>query len=597
MSHRSITEIVPPRKPQRSGLDVRKLRRDFPILSERVRGKPLVYLDNSATTQKPRQVLDAVENYYTHDNANVHRAVHLLSERATQAYEAARVKVQHFIHAADSREIIYTRGTTDAINLVAQSYGRKHIHAGDEIVLSQLEHHSNIVPWQMLCEEKGAILRVVPLNNRGEFRLDEYEKLLGSKTKLVAVAHVSNALGSINPVRQIIDLAHRRGVPVLIDGAQAVSHMRVDVQEFDCDFYAFSGHKMYGPTGIGILYGKASLLDAMPPYQGGGDMISSVTFAKTTYNVLPYKFEAGTPHIAGAVGLGAAIDFIEAIGRDAIAAHEERLLERAVERLSAIPGVRLIGEAEDRAAVVSFVVDDPPMSALDVGTRLDLEGIAIRTGHHCCQPLMDWYQIPGTARASFAVYNTWEEVETFASALEKIVRDARHSDGGPTSQRLPEASARRVKVETVYPPPAADSPQAAAEEQAETFDFLEEWPARYEHLIELGKKLLPLPDEFRTEENRVRGCQSTVYFKLRARPGSADIVEFLAVSDADIVCGLIALLQKVYCGQKAREVLAFDVQGFFRRLGLDNNLVMGRRIGLDSMVQRVRDFAASLTQG
>lgn len=582
MSHSSIAPAAP-RGPA-AGLDSRKLRRLFPILAQKVHGKPLVYLDNAATTQKPRQVLDALEHYYTHDNANVHRAVHLLSERATRAYEDARVKVQHFLHAAESREIIFTKSTTDAINLVAQSYGRRHVGAGDEVILSHLEHHSNIVPWQLLCEEKGATLRVVPLNDRGEFRLDEYEKLLGPRTKLVAVSHVSNALGSVNPVRRIIELAHRRGVPVLIDGAQAVSHMPVDVQELDCDFYALSGHKMYGPTGIGVLYGKAALLEAMPPYQGGGDMISSVTFAKTTYNVLPYKFEAGTPNIAGAVGLGAAVDFIEEIGRETIAAHEHQLLDRAVERLSALPGVRLIGTAAERAAVVSFVVDDPPLSALDVGTRLDLEGIAIRTGHHCCQPLMDLYAISGTARASFAVYNTLEEVDAFANALERIV----------TAARPLRAPSSELRTAVAYPAASAPTPQAAADELAETFEFFDDWQDRYGYLIDLGKKLLPLPDEFRTEANRVRGCQSTVHFALRERPGAPGVLEFLADSDADIVRGLISLLQMVFSGQKARDVLQFDVEGFFRRLGLDNNLVMGRRVGLASMVQVIRNFAAGL---
>lgn len=586
MSHRSLAE-APPRRP--AGFDPRKLRRDFPILAQKVRGKPLVYLDNAATTQKPRQVLDALEHYYTHDNANVHRAVHLLSERATRAYEDARVKVQHFLHAAESREIIFTRGTTDAINLVAQTYGRRHVGPGDEVVVSYLEHHSNIVPWQMLCEEKGAILRVVPLNERGEFRLDEYQKLLTSKTRFVAVSHVSNALGSVNPVRQIIELAHRRGISVLIDGAQAVSHMAVDVQELDCDFYVLSGHKMYGPTGIGILYGKANLLDAMPPYQGGGDMISSVTFAKTTYNVLPYKFEAGTPNIAGAVGLGAAVDYIESLGRETIAAHEQQLLDRAVERLSGIPGVRLIGTPAERAPVVSFVVDDPPLSALDVGTQLDLEGIAIRTGHHCCQPVMDLYEVPGTARASFAVYNTLEEVDAFADALEKIVRDA--------ARPAPVGTPGTMQQEPKYPSAAAPSPQAAADELVEAFDFLDDWQQRYTQLIELGRKLLPLPTEFRTEENRVRGCQSTVYLNLRERPGAPGVIEFLADSDADIVSGLIALLQRVFSGQKARDVAAFDVEGFFHRLGLDSHLTLGRRNGLASMVQRIRQFAAARAAG
>jgi cysteine desulfurase/selenocysteine lyase len=398
--------------------DVERIRQDFPILSRSVHGKPLVYLDNAATTQKPQSVLDVLQHYYTADNANIHRAVHLLSERATRAYEEARLKVQRFLNAAESREIVFVRGTTEAINLVAQSYGRSTLKPGDEIVISHMEHHSNIVPWQILCEQTGAVLRVVGINDRGEFLFDEYEQLLGPRTRLVSVVHVSNVLGTINPVREIIALAHRRGVPVLLDGAQAVAHLPVDVQELDCDFYAFSGHKLYGPTGIGVLYGKAKLLEAMPPWQGGGDMISSVTFAKTTYNVLPYKFEAGTPHISGAIGLGAAVDYVQGIGLEAIAAHEQELLAYAMERLIEVPGLRLLGTAPYKASVLSFVLEDPPVAALDVGTQLDHEGVAVRTGHHCCQPLMDRLGVPATARASVALYNTRGDVDALSAAMQ-----------------------------------------------------------------------------------------------------------------------------------------------------------------------------------
>jgi len=399
--------------------DVEKIRQDFPILHRTIRGKPLVYLDNAATSQKPQVVLETLHHYYTAENANIHRGVHFLSQQSTQAYEEARSKVARFVHAADEREIIFVRGTTEGINLVAHSYGRKHVQAGDEVIISTMEHHSNIVPWQLLCEEQGAILRVVPINDAGEFLLEEYAELLNPRTKFVAVTHVSNALGTINPVRQIIAMAHHWGVPVLIDGAQAVPHLQVDVQGLDCDFYAFSGHKLYGPTGIGVLYGKTALLDAMPPYQGGGDMIRSVTFEKTTYNALPYKFEAGTPHIAGGIGLGAALDYVQAIGLDTIRAYEHTLLGYATAALAALPGVRIIGTAQEKASVISFVRDG--VHPHDIGTILDLEGIAIRTGHHCAQPVMARFGVPATARVSLAFYNTREEIDALVQALHKVL--------------------------------------------------------------------------------------------------------------------------------------------------------------------------------
>jgi cysteine desulfurase / selenocysteine lyase len=391
-------------------------REDFPALAQQVYGKPLVYLDNAATSQKPKAVIDAITRYYTSDNANIHRGVHQLSERATQAYEDARIKVQGFLGAADPREIIFVRGATEGINLVAQTYGRKHVGAGDEILISALEHHSNIVPWQMLCEEKGAKLRVIPINDRGE--IAEIETLLSPRTKLVAVSHVSNALGTINPVRDIIQAAHSWNVPVLIDGAQAAPHLAVDVRSLDCDFYVFSGHKVFGPTGIGILYGKAALLEGMPPYQGGGDMIQSVTFEKTTYNVLPYKFEAGTPNIAGVIGLGAAIDYLNTIGMDAIAEQEHELLQYGTKLLESIPGLRLIGTARNKAAVLSFLLAD--VHPHDVGTVLDREGIAVRTGHHCAQPVMDRFGIAATTRASLAFYNSKEDLDALARGIYKV---------------------------------------------------------------------------------------------------------------------------------------------------------------------------------
>ncbi len=400
------------------GYDVEQVRGDFPILHQRVYGHQLVYLDNAATSQKPRQVIDAISRYYEKGNANIHRGVHYLSEHATEEHEAARRTVQRFLNAADKREIIFVRSATEAINLVAQTYGRKHVKAGDEVLITAMEHHSNIVPWQMLCEEKEAKLKVVPINDRGELLMDELPKLLTPKTKLVAVTHVSNALGSINPIRKIIELAHAMNIPVVVDGAQAVPHTKVDVQELDVDFYVFSGHKVYGPTGIGVLYGKMALLDAMPPYQGGGDMIRSVTFEKTLYNDLPYKFEAGTPNIGGAIGLGVAIDYITKLGIDNIAAHEHDLLVYGSEALSQIPGIRLIGTAKEKAAVISFLIEG--IHPHDIGTILDREGIAIRTGHHCAQPVMQCFRIPATARASFGLYNTRSEIDALVKGIQKV---------------------------------------------------------------------------------------------------------------------------------------------------------------------------------
>ncbi|MFN0157919.1 MAG: SufS family cysteine desulfurase [Bacteroidota bacterium] len=393
-------------------------RHHFPLLKQRVNGKALVYFDNAATSQKPQIVIDAIMKYYEEENSNIHRGVHYLSERATRAYEAARENVRRFLNAAAYQEIIFVRGTTEAINLVAFSYGRKHVNAGDEVLISAMEHHSNIVPWQMLCEERQAKLRVVPMNDQGELLLDEYEKLLTTKTKLVALTHISNALGTINPIKNMIVQAHARGIPVLVDGAQAVPHMKVDVRDLDCDFYVFSSHKMFGPTGVGVLYGKQKLLDAMPPYQGGGDMIKSVTFEKTIFNDLPYKFEAGTPNIAGGIGLGTAIDYMFQLDMNAVAAYEHDLLVYGTEKLQAIPGVQIIGTAREKASVLSFVMEG--IHPHDIGTILDDEGIAIRTGHHCAQPVMLRFGVPATARASFAFYNTKDEIDVFVNALHKV---------------------------------------------------------------------------------------------------------------------------------------------------------------------------------
>jgi len=399
--------------------DVNKVRDDFPILKQTVNGNPLVYLDNGATSQKPQSVIDAIVRYYTTTNSNVHRGVHTLSQQATEDYEGARSKIGKFINAGDDQEIIFTRNTTEGINLVAHSYARHNVGPGDDIIVSNMEHHSNIVPWQMVCEEKRANLRVVPIDDNGELLMDEYEKMLGPRTKLVSITHVSNALGTILPAAQIIKMAHAHGAPVLLDGAQAVPHMPVDMKELDCDFYAFSGHKLFGPTGIGILYGKAEYLEAMPPFMGGGDMIKSVTFEKTIYNDLPYKFEAGTPDIAGAIALGAAVDYVSNLGFDQITAHEEELLRYGTQALSSISGVKLIGTARHKAGILSFIMDNAHPH--DIGTILDEQGIAIRTGHHCAQPVMQRFQIPATARASMAFYNTKEDIDALVKGIDRVL--------------------------------------------------------------------------------------------------------------------------------------------------------------------------------
>jgi cysteine desulfurase / selenocysteine lyase len=418
-----MSPVLPTRAPaegDRPRLDVEALRRGFPILARKIHGRPLVYLDNAATTQKPESVIEAVADMYRRSYGNIHRGVHTLSVEATDAYDQARDKVRAFVNAAETREIVFVRGTTEAINLVAQTFGRQRVGEGDEVVVTALEHHSNIVPWQLLCDEKKARLKVLPIDRTGEVRVEELERLLTPRSRIVSIAHVSNALGTLVPVRRIVEIAHARGVPVLVDGAQAVPRLAVDVRELGCDFYAFSAHKMYGSTGVGVLYGRAELLDAMPPYQGGGDMISSVTFEKTTWNVLPYKFEAGTPNIAGAIGLGAAIDYLEKIGIENVTAHEQDLLDYATPLLTALPGLNVIGTAREKIGVLSFTLDG--IHPHDIGTVLDQEGIAIRTGHHCAQPVMEFFGIPATARASLALYNTRADIEALVEGIRRVQR-------------------------------------------------------------------------------------------------------------------------------------------------------------------------------
>jgi cysteine desulfurase / selenocysteine lyase len=560
-----------------------ELRQEFPILSR----PRLIYLDNGATTQKPRAVIEAEKKFYETQNSNIHRGVYALSQEATDAYEQARHKVRAFLNAAHASEIIFTRGTTEAINLVAASYGRANFTPGDEIILSAMEHHSNIVPWQMICQQTGAVLRVVPFNDRGEVRMDEFEKLLSDRTRLVAIVHVSNSLGTINPVEKIIELAHARGAVVLVDGAQWVSHHPTDVRKMDADFYAFSGHKLYGPTGIGVLYGKQKLLEAMPPYQGGGDMIRTVTFARTEYADPPNKFEAGTPNIAGAIGLGVAIDFVQSIGWKKIIAHEEALLRHATEKIGAIAGVRIIGTAARKASLISLVVHTPPIAVMDLGLKLDAEGIAVRTGHHCCQPVMDQFGINGTARASFALYNTIEEIDALAAALRRIIAEESRRIVAPTQP---------AETELKFPDPVYESPATAADALAADFEVLGERDARNEYVLELGAKLPPMPEVLKTPATRVHGCMSVVHLYGRARPGGEDRLDFLADSDAHIVRGLIAILQKLFAGQRASDILAFDIEGFFSRIGLDQFISSQRRNGLAAMVKAIRTLAEKIAE-
>jgi cysteine desulfurase/selenocysteine lyase len=597
-----------PEHPDRPTLDVEAIRAQFPILTTPIDGQPLIYLDSAASTQQPACVIEAVADYHRGHHANIHRGAYRLSRTATRMYEAARERVARFLNAADPVECLFTRGTTESINLVAAAWGRANLQPGDEILISTLEHHSNIVPWQMVAAITGARLRVIPIDDAGDLDLDAYRRLLSPRTRLVAVNQVSNALGTINPVAEIIADAHAAGALVLIDGAQWVAHGSTDVQALDADFYVFSGHKLYGPTGIGVLYGKRRLLESMPPYQGGGDMIERVTFEHTTYAGLPNRFEAGTPHISGAVGLAAAIDWVESIGLAAIGAHEQHLLRRATERLAAIQGLTIKGTARHKSGVISWVMNDPPIATLDIGTALDLRGICIRTGHHCCQPLMDRLGVTSTARASFGVYNRPDEVEALAEALSEIHESAsRQRRASGAAQVTPGAVPATVgdsgnsgdgegaEPTPSYPTAVADSPQAAADEIAEVFELLPDWPMRHQHIIDLGDRLTLMPESLKTEANAVHGCQSQVHIAARVRPGTADVIEFLADSDANIVRGLIALLQQLYSGQPARDILAFDVEAFFKQIGLDQHLSLTRRNGLEAMVRRVRQLAGTIS--
>jgi len=573
--------------------DVEKVRADFPILATKSHGHPLVYLDNGATTQKPQAVIDAEVRYYETQNANIHRGVYELSQAATMAYEAARHAVAQFINAREDAEVIFTRGTTEGINLVAAGFGRSVLKQGDEIIVTAMEHHSNIVPWQLACEVSGAVLKVIPITDAGELRMDEYAKLLSTRTKMVAVTHLSNALGTINDVEKITAMAHQHGAAVLIDGAQWVAHHETDVQAIGCDFYVFSSHKLYGPTGQGVLYGKRQWLEKLPPYQGGGDMIETVTFLKTTYAPLPNKFEAGTPNIAGAIGLAAAIDYVQSLGLADVAKYEKDLVDYAVQKLAAIDGLRIIGMARNRGSVVSFVVENPPIASLDLGMALDRQGVALRTGHHCCMPLMNRMNIPSTTRASFAVYNTRAEVDELAEVLRKIISDHRRSVSISPAQAMSPALAK-PQAAIQFPTAAGMSPDIVADELAEVFEFLGDKDAKGEQMLDFAKQLPHNFDLLKKLTERVPGCQAQVYMITRPSPNAPDRLEFVADADAEIVRGEIYMLQQLFSGQTAKDILAFDTNAFFHRIGLEHFLTAQRRNGLGSMIERIRTHAKKL---
>lgn len=567
-----MTEPIP--------FDVQKVRRDFPILSTRVHGRPLIYFDNGATTQKPKQVIDAIDSYYRNSNANIHRAVHQLSQRATDLFESTRVKVQRFINAPAREEVIFTRGTTESINLVAHSFCSRFMKAGDEILLSTLEHHSNIVPWQLAAERHNLKVQVIPIDDDGDLRYDEIERLVTDRTRIVALTHTSNALGTMIDLSHLVAQAKRVGAKVLVDGAQWVGHYPPDVQKLGVDFYAFSGHKLFAPTGSGVLWGRRELLEAMPPFMGGGDMIHTVSFEKTTFAELPNKFEAGTPDIAAVVGLGAAIEYLDSLDISGRNAHERRLLEHGTRRLEEA-GARIIGRAKNRSSIVSFVMDGSKGSVkIDphaLGTLLDVEGIAVRTGHHCCMPLMDRLGLSGTVRASFSFYNTIEEIDQLASAIEKIKHNFPARAVAHPAPAIPSGS--RQSIDQI------------ADELVDDFNLFDNWNDRYAYLIELGEKLPKLAENEKTEANRVHGCQSTVFLSARKKAGTTDRLEFDAESDASIVQGLIAVLTRLFSGQRAGDIIAFDVEGFFERIGISANLMMTRRNGLAAMVKRIKTLA------
>lgn len=565
-----------------TNFDPYRVRRDFPILQTRMNNFPLVYLDNGATTQKPQTVIDAIVQYYSHDNANIHRGIYSLSQRATEAFELARHKVAQFIGAPDADCCIFVRGSTEAINMVAQSWGHMNLNPGDEVLLTELEHHSNIVPWQMACQASGATLRRIPMTDDGDLDLSNLESLLNSNTKMVAIQHVSNALGTVHDLPTIIRRARDVGAKVMVDGAQWVGHFPTDVIGLDCDFYTFSGHKLFGPTGIGVLWGRRELLDAMPPYQGGGDMIETVSFDRTTYAQLPNRLEAGTPDIAGAIGLGAAIDYMNSHDFAQLVAYEHELLEYATEQLSQIDGLRIVGSSSHKAGVISFVCDD--VATLDIGIGLDRMGIAVRTGHHCCMPLMQRLKIGGTTRASLAFYNTREDIDALATGLKKILGER-------------SAQPTQIAESTIqFAASSAATPEAAAEQLADEFLAFDDRESKTELLIDMARQL---PNNFAQLKpicSAVPGCMSEVYLLGRPNPMAPHKFEFVADSNAEIVRGLIAVLQTLFSGQDAKLLLEFDLESFFRRIGLDQFVSSQRRSGLDGMVRSIRTLALAIVQ-
>lgn len=567
-----------------------QIRSEFPILSTQMHGKPLVYLDNGATTQKPKVVIDAICNYYSNDNANIHRGIYELSQRASDGFEGARKKVAEFLNAAEPAECIFVRGTTEAINLVAMSWGGQHLVEGDEVILTGMEHHSNIIPWQFACDRVGAKLRVLKTSTSGELNLDELREMVSERTKMVSVQHVSNALGTVHDVNEIIAIAKGVGAKVLIDGAQWIAHAATDVQQLGCDFYVFSAHKLYGPTGIGVLWGRRELLEQMPPYQGGGDMIETVAFEESTFAPLPNKFEAGTPNIAGAIGLGAAIDFVSRIGFNRIAEHEHQLLEYATGKLEELEGLRIIGTAKCKAAVISFVIDEPSIAPLDIATALSNEGIAIRAGHHCCMPLMNELDLVGTSRASFAMYNSRADVDALVAVLNRLIH-ARRERGKAEPQRSTNGN-----VDIEFGAQAGPNIEAAANDLAEEFLMFDDPESKTELLMELGQELPSAFDQLKAISTAVPGCMSEVYLVGRPKPDSPEVFEFAADSNAEIVRGLIAVLIKLFSGQPASDVLAFDTESFFRRIGLEQFISTQRRSGLDGMLKRVQFLASSITE-
>ena len=592
---------------KQGALDVERIRRDFPILATRINGRPLVYLDNAATTQKPRAVIEAIVRYYETTNANIHRGVYTLSQQATAGVDRAREIVARFLNAPEAAECIFVRGVTEAINLVAMSWGRAFLKPGDEVLLTALEHHSNIVPWQLACNATGATLRWLPMDEKGELRYDLLGEYITHKTRFIAIQHVSNALGTVHDVARITTAAKKATggrALVLIDGAQHVGHLPTDVRAIGCDFYCFSGHKLFGPTGIGVLWGRREVLEAMPPFHGGGDMIESVTWEKTTYAPLPNKFEAGTPDIAGIIGLGAAIEYLESIGWEKLVPYEEALLDYAHKRLGEVPGLRIIGTAGRKAGVVSFILESPPMATLDIGVQLDALGIAVRTGHHCAQPLMEEFGIPGTARASFSFYNTRGEVDALVAGLKGIVAASRSRApdklaGAPAGRTTRMDRNRRTDEEHLpWPDPKGATPDEAAQELIDTFTMLTEaGEDPRDFVLELGRKIPLVPESMKNEATFVRGCMSRVWLISRQRPGTADGLDFIAESDAEIVKGLIAILAYVFAGQSARAILAYDVDSLLRRLNFQNLISVQRRSGVEAMIKRIRAVAQAMVNG